>query len=132
MRKTSSPSLTVFAAVLSLWACKDSGGSADAGAPASKGTGITYSSSLDRVQLRDAARSVLNHHCGQCHLPRRSKEPAALAIYDLQQLEWAKKLTDKQLDMLSLMVTHFDRATADDRLVIKRFVEEEKKARAKR
>jgi hypothetical protein len=54
---------------------------------------------------RDAARVVLERACGSCHI---STEPtalqAALAVYDLTELDWSARMTDAQLlDMVQRM-----------------------------
>lgn len=57
---------------------------------------------LARETLRDEARLVLERHCGQCHIPHLpTAVPAALAVYDLNELEWAGTMNDEQLEDLA-------------------------------
>jgi hypothetical protein len=48
--------------------------------------------------LRESARELLDTNCGECHtrgLP--SALPRALAVYDLTQLDWSRRMSDWQL-----------------------------------
>jgi hypothetical protein len=52
-----------------------------------------------RVARRDEARAVLAAHCGSCH--ERHLEtalPEALAVYDLDEREWAARMSNAQLE----------------------------------
>src|SRR5262249_6271867 len=52
-----------------------------------------------RPARRDEARAVLAKHCGSCHERHRDTAfPAALAVYDLDEREWAARMSDVQLD----------------------------------
>jgi mono/diheme cytochrome c family protein len=46
---------------------------------------------------RDAARLVLERHCGACHIGASPTAlPRALAVFDLSATEWAATLSDAQ------------------------------------
>jgi hypothetical protein len=48
--------------------------------------------------LRESAREVLDRNCGECHtsaLP--TAIPRALAVYDLSQLDWSRRMSAGQL-----------------------------------
>jgi mono/diheme cytochrome c family protein len=48
--------------------------------------------------LRESAREVLDRNCGECHtsaLPTALR--GALAVYDLSQLDWARRMSAAQL-----------------------------------
>jgi mono/diheme cytochrome c family protein len=48
--------------------------------------------------LRESAREVLDRNCGECHtsaLP--TALPRALAVYDLTQLDWSRRMSAAQL-----------------------------------
>jgi hypothetical protein len=48
--------------------------------------------------LRDQARLVLESRCGSCHISSYpTAAPPALAVFDLVDAAWSKKMTDTQL-----------------------------------
>jgi hypothetical protein len=54
-------------------------------------------SELER--LRESARATLRTNCGECHI--RSRPTAlreALAVFDLDEPEWAARMSNQQLD----------------------------------
>lgn len=60
-----------------------------AGAPASSPT---------LVQLRDDARQLVLNRCGACHSAASPKAmPGALKVYDADQLEWTRRMSDAQV-----------------------------------
>ena len=78
---------------------------------------------------RAAARAALELHCGDCHREDSpSANPAALAVYNLNDLHWPSKMTSEHV--ADLAVQFEDRSLADPLMLpdvdtIKRFVEEE-------
>jgi len=53
----------------------------------------------ERRVARDEARAVLAAHCGSCHTyGLATARPAALAVYDLGEPEWAVRMSAAQLD----------------------------------
>ncbi len=55
-----------------------------------------------KQELRDAARLVLEAHCGECHIGSYPTAlPRALEVYDLAEPEWARRMTDAQLSELA-------------------------------
>jgi hypothetical protein len=51
-----------------------------------------------RAKLREEARAILAAHCGACHASHLDTAmPGALVIYDLDEPEWAARMTDLQL-----------------------------------
>jgi hypothetical protein len=69
----------------------------DGGAPASRDAPVTVAAQpVD--ELRESARTLLETNCGECHV-RGSPHalPRALAVYDLEQLDWSRRMTDDQL-----------------------------------
>jgi hypothetical protein len=47
---------------------------------------------------REAARAVLESHCGECHDPGSpSALPGALRVYDLGAVEWSARMSPAQL-----------------------------------
>jgi hypothetical protein len=48
--------------------------------------------------LREQARGILAAHCGECHAPERKTALAgALAIFDLSERDWARRMDERQL-----------------------------------
>jgi hypothetical protein len=45
----------------------------------------------------EAARAVMVEHCGLCHVPEGSRDPRALAIFDLDEDDWTTRLDARQL-----------------------------------
>jgi hypothetical protein len=80
---------------------------------------------------RDAARKVLQARgCGACHDTAVStKNAAALAVYDLHEADWTKRMSDERLPKLMTMLRS---APAADRKIVKRFIEAELAVRADR
>lgn len=55
-------------------------------------------SANERVVLRDDARKVLSAHCGSCHESHlQTAISGALAIFDLDEPEWAARMSNLQL-----------------------------------
>jgi hypothetical protein len=88
----------------------------------------------ERNRLRDRARIVLEENCGSCHLPGLpTSRDAALAVYDLSELEWAARMSERQLkDAESRLASDLAPSAGDgtpmtvtdaDRLEFKRYVE---------
>ena len=77
---------------------------------------------------RDAARGVLEvHGCGKCHDSKVSTAKAeALAVFDLQDEDWSRRMTSDQLPKL---LGRLRSAPKADREIVRRFIEAE---RAKR
>jgi hypothetical protein len=51
----------------------------------------------DRVLRRDDARLVLEARCGRCHIGSyESALPRALAVFDLEEVEWSARMTPAQ------------------------------------
>ena len=78
----------------------------------------------DVVAHRERARSLLEEHCGACHVPDDHGQALALHIYDLSQPDWSGTLSDAQLPVLQQKLLD-DGANADERLVLERFVQDE-------
>jgi len=78
---------------------------------------------------REEARKVLKGRgCGSCHDTAVSAEnAAALAVYDLQEDDWPKRMSDQRLPKL---MGRLRSAPAADRKLVKRFIEAELAARA--
>ena len=78
---------------------------------------------------RDSARKVLQARgCGSCHDSAVStKNPDALAVYDLHDSDWPAKMSDERLPKL---MSRLRGAPAADRDVVKRFITAELGARA--
>ncbi|MGO8969249.1 MAG: hypothetical protein ACLQDQ_06730 [Myxococcaceae bacterium] len=56
------------------------------------------SSSPTLVQLRDDARQFVTNRCGSCHSSTSPKAlPGALKVYDINQVEWTKRMSDQQV-----------------------------------
>ena len=71
--------------------------------------------------LREPARAVLERPCGKCHDAKSaSAKLAALAIYDLTQIDFAAKMTPAQLQ--SAMRRLERSAPADDQAIFAQFV----------
>jgi mono/diheme cytochrome c family protein len=48
--------------------------------------------------LRESARALLETNCGECHTRGSPNAlPRALAVYDLDQTEWSRRMTADQL-----------------------------------
>ena len=80
---------------------------------------------------REEARKVLKvRGCGSCHDTAVSAEnAAALAVYDLHEVDWSKRMSDQRLPKL---MGRLRSAPAADRKIVKRFIEAELAARADR
>lgn len=81
---------------------------------------------------RDSARHVLEVHCGMCHRQDSPRAQArALAVFNLNELEWARTLEAAQLEMLVLRLEE-NSATrgTEDLEALRRFVEAELTLRA--
>ncbi len=80
---------------------------------------------------REEARKVLKARgCGSCHDTAVSTEnPQALAVYDLHEVDWPKRMADERLPKL---MGRLRSAPAADRKTVKRFIEAELAARADR
>ena len=80
---------------------------------------------------REEARKVLKGRgCGSCHDTAVSTEnAAALAVYDLHEVDWPKRMSDQRLPKL---MGRLRSAPAADRKIVKRFIEAELAARADR
>jgi mono/diheme cytochrome c family protein len=76
--------------------CSRSSGSPQAAAITAPAGGDDAGESL--VELREAAREVLDRNCGECHtstLP--TALPRALAVYDLVDNDWSHKMSATEL-----------------------------------
>ncbi|HEX7838469.1 MAG TPA: hypothetical protein VF469_13435 [Kofleriaceae bacterium] len=49
-----------------------------------------------RAATRQAAHDVLAEHCGECHEGHRSTNAKALAVYDLDQLDWPSRFNEQR------------------------------------
>ncbi len=80
-------------------------------------------------EAREGARKVLKARgCGSCHDTAVSAEnAAALAVYDLHEEDWPKRMSDQRLPKL---MGRLRSAPAADRKIVKRFIEAELAARA--
>jgi hypothetical protein len=81
---------------------------------------------------RDTARHVLEVHCGRCHRQDSPQADArALAIFNLNEVEWAHSLDARQLEALGLQLQE-NGATrgTEDAETLGRFVEAELALRA--
>ena len=78
---------------------------------------------------KEEARKVLKvRGCGSCHDTAVSAEnAAALAVYDLHEVDWSKRMSDQRLPKL---MGRLRSAPAADRKIVKRFIEAELAARA--
>lgn len=81
---------------------------------------------------RDSARYVLEVHCGLCHRQDSPRAQArALAVFTLNELEWARTLEAPQLETL---VTQLEENSAtretEDLETLRRFVKAELALRA--
>jgi hypothetical protein len=48
---------------------------------------------------REPARAILEQHCGQCHrADQPTANPKALAVYNLNEIDFSSKMTSIQLD----------------------------------
>src|SRR5262249_5416409 len=83
-----------------------------------------------REELREDARAVVSAHCGACHTGSlATAKPEALAVYDLEQPEWAALLSEAQLaDAVSRLTN--DGTTEADRGRFERYVAAERAERA--
>jgi hypothetical protein len=55
---------------------------------------------------RDAARLVLEKHCGGCHRPDQpTANEKALKVYDLSEPDWSARMSDTQLDDADVRLT---------------------------
>ena len=51
--------------------------------------------------LREEARSLLERHCGECHVGTRpTARPAALAVFNLVEADWSARMSARQLGSL--------------------------------
>src|SRR5262245_56088696 len=51
-----------------------------------------------RDALRDQSRLILERHCGRCHIREYpTAVPRALAVFDLREPEWSRRMSDAQL-----------------------------------
>lgn len=81
---------------------------------------------------RDKARYVLEVHCGLCHRQDspRSQE-GALAIYNLNELDWARSLDSQRLrDLVTQLEENSVTRGTEDVETLQRFVEVELTLRA--
>jgi hypothetical protein len=82
--------------------------------------------------FRDQARHVLEVHCGLCHRqdsPRAQER--ALAIYNLNELDWARALDSRQLgDLVTRLQENSVTQGTEDVATVQRFVEAELPLRA--
>jgi hypothetical protein len=97
-------------------------------APACSKSTPSARTSDPRVRARDAARAVLEAHCGQCH---REDQPTAqaraLAVFNLNELEWAVRMTDQQQEsMLTRVNDNPDAMPASERARINSYLEIER------
>jgi hypothetical protein len=82
------------------------------------------------AQLRDGAREILKANCGSCHDGALSTaKPAALKVFDLQELEWAAGMSDQQLGRIIGRFQSFG-VPRDDRKRVKAFIKAELARRA--
>jgi hypothetical protein len=96
----------------------------------------TASSSPAKCQevnpYRDQARYVLEVHCGLCHRqdsPRAQER--ALAIYNLNELDWARSLDARRLgDVVTQLQENSVTRGTEDVATLRRFVEAELALRA--
>jgi mono/diheme cytochrome c family protein len=50
------------------------------------------------IQLRDEARQLVSVRCGMCHSGTSPKAlPGALKVYDIDQVDWTKRMSDAQV-----------------------------------
>jgi hypothetical protein len=75
---------------------------------------------------REKARSILEVHCGLCHLPVEigGGTGMALHIYDLSKPNWSETLRDEQLPILEQKL-HDDGADAAEMKIMHDFVLDE-------
>lgn len=72
---------------------------------------------------RDRARDLLLQSCGSCHrssLP--TARPRALAVFDLDELDWQRRLTDEQVHELRRRARATKEIDAWDQPTLDRFV----------
>ena len=54
-----------------------------------------------RVVLREEARTLVERHCGECHVGTRpTARPGALAVFDLTEQDWSARMSARQLGSL--------------------------------
>jgi hypothetical protein len=91
-----------------------------------------------RDALREEARATLVRWCAQCHVSSRpSDQPDALLVFDLDEPEWAARMTGAQLDQaIRLAVeernphdTMFSVMSAAEREGVARFLRGERERR---
>ena len=67
-------------------------------------TDVVVAAALQESNLnayREGARKVLRVHCGACHYPAPvGSNPKVLQIYNLAEVDWAARLSNKQLQNL--------------------------------
>ena len=124
------PSRAVLASVAFLMAC---------GHPSGDRAPTDVEAPVDPHALqRDAARLVLERACGSCHISTEPTAlPAALAVYDLTELDWSARMTDAQLlDAVQRMDAPLppdgapNGSTPEERETVRAFVESEIERRA--
>jgi hypothetical protein len=78
---------------------------------------------------REAARKVLRSaSCDKCHDSAVSAQNTeALAVYDLHENDWPRRMTSKQLPRL---MGRLGGASAQDRKVVQQFIDAELKTRS--
>ena len=79
---------------------------------------------------REPARAVLERRCGDCHRADSPlAQPRALAVYTLNDIDFAARMTAAQLDSMAVRIS--DGASADDAdvTVVKQFIAFELAAR---
>jgi hypothetical protein len=93
--RTAMRSVTVVSAVLLAAACSRG----DAGAVTTTAKTMADATTTEAIDvLRESARETLGANCGACHtrgLP--TALPRALAVFDLDRLDWSTRMTDDQL-----------------------------------
>lgn len=77
---------------------------------------------------REHARQVLKSAgCGKCHDSSVSTQtPGALAVYDLREDDWPRRMSDGQLPKL---LGRLRSAPATDRKIVQHFIDAELRAR---
>jgi mono/diheme cytochrome c family protein len=97
MRRFLAPLCAATTLSLSLASCSKAPAT-DVPAPVTTPLPVPAADTESLDTLRESAREVLDRNCGQCHtstLP--TALPRALAVYDLIQLDWSRRMTPAQL-----------------------------------
>ena len=82
----------------------------------------------DVVALRAGARTILQKHCLPCHSGSADgAKPKALAVFDLDHVDWSKTLSDERLPKL---LGRLAKGTPAERAQLQQFIDAELSTRS--